>query len=170
MRRGFLQDFSYVGNEHDTLEELAYQCEVLKEYRHAFIQSMSRFNGFDGRRLEVVSRELRDLLAENTERDRALNEYARDNNEYIMLSGRWYSVRMDNIAYRGLLREYKQLEAAAEEVFSADVSLKGSIEKIQSQTAHTLRNEQLINFRRNCCIGATSLGIASAVLAKMFGW
>ena len=169
MRRGYLQDFSHFGKQDDTLEDLACQYEELEKYKRCFIKSRSRFNGFDGRRLEVVSREFRDLLVENTELDLLLNKHAGANNEYVMLSGRWYSVRMDNIAYRGLLREYKQLEAVAEEVFSADISLKDSIENIQGQTARTLRNEQLINFRYNCCIGVTFLGIASAVLVKMFG-
>ena len=170
MRGGCLQDFSHVGKQGDTPEDLAHQCEAVEEYRRGFIQSRSRFNGFDGRRLEVVSREFRDLLVENTELDLLLNKHAGANNEYVMLSGQMYSVCPDNIAYEELLKEHKQLEAAADKLFSVDMSLQGSIEKIQNQAAYTLHNEQLLNFRRNCCIGVTFLGIASAVLAKMFGY
>ena len=170
MHLGRLRDFSHFGKRDDTLEDLAYQYGVLQDYRRGFIQPSLRSYGFDGRRLAVVSGELRDLLARNIETDRTLVKYVGDNNEYVMLSGQMYSVCTDNIAYEELLKEHKQLEAAADKLFSVDMSLQGSIEKIQNQAAYTLHNEQLLNFRRNCCIGVTVLGIASAVLAKMFGW
>ena len=169
IRHGCLQDFSYFGKKHDTLEDLAYQYEVLKKYRHGFIQSSSRSYGFDGRRLEVVSRELRALLAENIELDRILGEYVGDNTEQVMLSGQVYTVRTDSIAYEELLKEHKQLVAAANKVHAVDISLVDSIKKTESRMAYALHNEQLLNFRLNCCIGVTFIGIASAVLVKMFG-
>jgi len=86
-----------------------------------------------------------------------------------MLFDQAYNVRTDNVAYCELLREYKELVAAAERVSLVDISLTDSIKETESLMAYALHNEQLLNFRRNCCIGVTFIGIASAVLAKMFG-
>ena len=169
MRRGCLQDFSDFGKRHDTLEDLAYQYEVLRKYRHGFIQSTSRSYGFDGRRLEVVSRELRSLIVDNAAINGGLGRHWGANIELIMLFDQAYNVRTDNVAYCELLREYKELVAAAERVSLVDISLTDSIKETESLMAYALHNEQLLNFRRNCCIGVTFIGIASAVLAKMFG-
>jgi hypothetical protein len=63
-----------------------------------------------------------------------------------MLSGQVYTVRTDSIAYGELLKEHKQLVAAANKVHAVDISLVDSIKKTESRMAYALHNEQLLLF------------------------
>ena len=164
-----LRDFSHVGKPHDTLEDLARRHAALKKYSQWFTEPGLRCSRFGGHRLTVVSRRLQSLLRDNGTIDGVLGRHWGNSTWRVILFDQAYSARTNNTAYRELLREYKQSVANADSIFLADVSLKDSIKKLESHIACALHNEQLLNFRLNCCIGATFLGIASAVFAKTLG-
>jgi hypothetical protein len=142
-----LQDFSHVGNPHDTLEDLAQQHAELKRYSRQFTEpGLGRFR-FDGDRFIVISRRLQSLLVDNTTIDGILGRHWRNNTERVMLFDQAYSARTDNPAYREVLREYKRLVANADRVFLVDMALKDSIKKLESHMAYVCYNDLLSNFK-----------------------